>query len=115
MPRKSGACRKERFAKKGERILVHISNFRPSKRVVDVVRTFAAVRREVPSVLLMVGDGSERTKSREVAVELGVERYIKFLGSMDAVEDVLCVSDLFLLTSENESFGLAALEAMSTG
>jgi N-acetyl-alpha-D-glucosaminyl L-malate synthase BshA len=114
-PGREGTLRRDRFAKKGERILVHISNFRPSKRVVDVVRTFAAVRREVPSVLLMVGYGSERTKSREVAVELGVERYVKFLGSMDAVEDVLGVADLFLLPSENESFGLAALEAMSTG
>jgi N-acetyl-alpha-D-glucosaminyl L-malate synthase BshA len=115
MPRKSGACRKERFAKKGERILVHISNFRPSKRVVDVVKVFAAVRREVPSVLLMVGDGIQRSQSYSVAMELGVEKYIRYLGQMDAVEDVLGCGDLFLLTSENESFGLAALEAMSSG
>ena len=115
VPRSSGLCRRERFAKKGERILVHISNFRPSKRVTDVVRVFAAVRREVPSVLLMVGDGVERTLSRDVAVELGVERHVRYLGQMDAVEDVLGCADLFLLTSENESFGLAALEAMSSG
>jgi N-acetyl-alpha-D-glucosaminyl L-malate synthase BshA len=114
-PRAEGECKRDRFAKKGERILVHISNFRPSKRVVDVVRAFAALRREVPSVLLMVGDGSERTRSREVALELGVERHVRYLGQMDAVEDVLALADLFLLTSENESFGLAALEAMSTG
>jgi N-acetyl-alpha-D-glucosaminyl L-malate synthase BshA len=115
-PRDRGSRgRRERFAKKGERILIHISNFRPSKRVEDVVRVFAAVRREVPSVLLMVGDGADRTRSREVAVELGVERYVRYLGQLDAVEDVLSASDLFLLTSANESFGLAALEAMSSG
>ncbi|MGH7681570.1 MAG: N-acetyl-alpha-D-glucosaminyl L-malate synthase BshA, partial [Candidatus Eiseniibacteriota bacterium] len=114
-PKDRGACRRDRFAKKGERILIHISNFRPSKRVEDVVRVFAAVRREVPSVLLMVGDGADRTRSREVAVELGVERYVRYLGQLDAVEDVLSTADLFLLTSANESFGLAALEAMSSG
>jgi len=73
------------------------------------------VRREVPSMLLMVGDGSDRTRSREVAVSLGVERYVRYLGQLDAVEDVLSAGDLFLLTSANESFGLAALEAMSSG
>lgn len=114
-PQKTGGCHRERFAKKGERILIHISNFRPSKRVSDVVRVFAAVRREVPSVLLMVGDGIERTQSRDVAVELGVERHVRYLGQMDAVEDILGCGDLFILTSENESFGLAALEAMSSG
>jgi N-acetyl-alpha-D-glucosaminyl L-malate synthase BshA len=114
-PRPPSACRRERFAKKGERVMVHISNFRPSKRVTDVVRVFAAVRREVPGILLMVGDGVERSQSRDVAVELGVERYVRYLGQMDAVEDVLGCADLFLLTSENESFGLAALEAMSSG
>jgi N-acetyl-alpha-D-glucosaminyl L-malate synthase BshA len=114
-PRDGGPCERRQFAKKGEKIIVHISNFRPTKRVEDVVRVFAAVRREVPAVLLMVGDGTERTRSRDVAVELGVERYVRYLGQMDAVEDVLCVADLFLLTSQNESFGLAALEAMSSG
>ena len=113
-PRPNGVDR-TRFARKGERILVHISNFRPSKRVEDVVRVFAAVRREVPSVLLMVGDGAERTRSREVACALGVERHIRYLGTLDEVEDVLALGDLFILTSENESFGLAALEAMSSG
>jgi N-acetyl-alpha-D-glucosaminyl L-malate synthase BshA len=104
-----------RFARKGEKILIHISNFRPSKRVEDVVRVFAAVRKEVPSVLLMVGDGADRTRSRELAATLGVERHIRYLGTLDEVEDVLSLSDLFLLTSANESFGLAALEAMSSG
>jgi N-acetyl-alpha-D-glucosaminyl L-malate synthase BshA len=113
-PRDKESGPRPRFAKKGERVLVHISNFRPSKRVEDVIRVFAAVRREVPSVLIMVGDGTDRTRSRELAVSLGVERHIRYLGQLDAVEDVLSAGDLFLLTSANESFGLAALEAMSS-
>jgi N-acetyl-alpha-D-glucosaminyl L-malate synthase BshA len=114
-PGRGSNCQREQFAKKGERILVHISNFRQSKRAPDVVRAFAAIRREVPAVLLMVGDGPDRTRSREVAVELKVERHVRFLGQVDDVEDVLCVADLFVLGSENESFGLAALEAMAMG
>ena len=110
-----GGMNRTRFARKGEKVLIHISNFRPSKRVEDVVRVFAAVRKEVPSVLLMVGDGADRTRSRELASTLGVERHIRYLGTLDEVEDVLSLGDLFLLTSENESFGLAALEAMSSG
>ena len=110
-----GGCPKTQFAKKGEKILIHISNFRASKRAEDAVRVLAAVRREVPSVLLMVGDGPERARTRDIAVELGVERHVKYLGQLDAVEDVLQCGDLFLLPSANESFGLAALEAMATG
>jgi N-acetyl-alpha-D-glucosaminyl L-malate synthase BshA len=109
-----GPCR-DRYAKGGERVLTHISNFRASKRAPDAVRVLAAVRKETPAILLMVGDGPERTRSREVAVELGVDRHVRFLGQMDAVEEVLSGSDLFVLPSENESFGLAALEAMSSG
>jgi len=114
-PRLESSCRKEQFAKKGERLLLHISNFRPSKCVTDVVRVFAAVRREVPSRLLLVGDGPERVPSREVADELGVTKWVRWLGQLDAVEDVLGCSDLFILPSRNESFGLAGLEAMSSG
>jgi N-acetyl-alpha-D-glucosaminyl L-malate synthase BshA len=114
-PRAEALRHRERYARGGERILTHISNFRSSKRAPDAVRVLAAVRKEVPAVLLMVGDGPERTRSREVAVELGVERHVRYLGQMDAVEDVLSASDLFILPSENESFGLAALEAMSSG
>ena len=114
-PRTDSSCPKERFAKKGERVLLHISNFRPSKRVLDVVRVFAAVRREVPSRLLLVGDGPDRLPSRELADELGVTKWIRWLGQLDAVEDVFSVADLFLLPSQNESFGLAGLEAMSAG
>lgn len=114
-PRSEASCPKERFTKKGERLLLHISNFRPSKCVLDVVRVFAAVRREVPSRLLLVGDGPERVPSREVADELGVTKWIRWLGQLDAVEDVITNADLFVLPSRNESFGLAALEAMSAG
>jgi N-acetyl-alpha-D-glucosaminyl L-malate synthase BshA len=114
-PRPEGPSTRERYAKGGERILTHISNFRASKRAPDAVRVLAAVRRETPAILLMVGDGPERTLSREVAIELGVDRYVRYLGQMDAVEEILAVSDLFILPSANESFGLAALEAMSTG
>jgi N-acetyl-alpha-D-glucosaminyl L-malate synthase BshA len=114
-PRLESSCRKEQFVKKGERLLLHISNFRASKCVPDVVRVFAAVRREVPSRLLLVGDGPDRVPSREVADELGVTKWIRWLGQLDAVEEVIGCSDLFLLPSRNESFGLAALEAMSAG
>jgi len=112
-PRLESSCRKEQFVKKGERLLLHISNFRPSKGVTDVVRVFAAVRREVPSRLLLVGDGPERVPSREVADQLGVTKWIRWLGQLDAVEEVIGCADLFILPSRNESFGLAALEAMS--
>lgn len=114
-PRRDASYPRERFAKKGERVLLHISNFRPSKRVPDVVRIFAAVRREVPSRLLLVGDGPERVPARELADELGVSKWIRWLGPLDAVEDMFSIADLFILPSKNESFGLAALEAMSAG
>jgi len=114
-PRLESACGKEQFAKKGERLLLHISNFRPSKCVPDVVRIFAAVRREVPSRLLLVGDGPERVLAREVADELGVNKWIRWLGQVDAVEEVIGCADLFVLPSRNESFGLAALESLSGG
>jgi len=114
-PRTDRSCSKEQFVKKGERLLLHISNFRPSKCVTDVVRVFAAVRREVPSRLLLVGDGPERVPSREAADELGVTKWIRWLGQRDAVEEVMGCADLFILPSRNESFGLAALEAMSSG
>jgi N-acetyl-alpha-D-glucosaminyl L-malate synthase BshA len=114
-PGRGAGCKRDWFAQKGEKILVHISNFRQTKRAPDIVRAFAAIRKEIPAVLLMVGDGPDRTTCRDIAVELGVERKVRFLGQVDDVEDVLCVADLFMLASENESFGLAALEAMSMG
>lgn len=96
----------------GEKLLVHTSNFRKVKRVQDVLKVFCEVRKVVPSKLLLIGDGPERKAMEDIAREICTED-IRFLGKLDAVEEVLSVSDLFLLTSEKESFGLAALEAMA--
>jgi len=107
---------KEHFKKaicpEGEKLLVHTSNFRKVKRIDDVIKIFCAVRKVVPCKLLLIGDGPERQRVEEQAREVCTEN-IRFLGKLDAVEEVLSVSDLFLITSEKESFGLAALEAMA--
>jgi N-acetyl-alpha-D-glucosaminyl L-malate synthase BshA len=100
-------------APNGEKILIHASNFRKVKRVDDVIRVFAAVRKEMPAKLLMVGDGPERPATEELARTLGVDEDVRFLGKQEQMEDILAVSDIFLLPSEYESFGLAALEAMA--
>jgi L-malate glycosyltransferase len=103
-----------RWAEPGERLMVHISNFRPVKRVLDVVETFRRVYRRMPSVrLLMVGDGPERGRVEQHCRENGLCHAITFVGSLPLIEEVLVGADLFLLPSESESFGLAALEAMS--
>lgn len=106
---------RRRFAGPGERILLHLSNFRPVKRVSDVIRTFARVRQEVPGKLLMVGDGVERPTAQRLTEELHLEKEICFLSRQDDIPGLMKVADLFLLPSEQESFGLAALEAMSCG
>jgi N-acetyl-alpha-D-glucosaminyl L-malate synthase BshA len=98
-----------------ERVLVHASNFRPVKRVADVVRAFAAVARILPARLLLVGDGPDRDHVLAVAADLGVRDRVEHLGNVDAVETVLADADLFLMASETESFGLSMLEAMSCG
>jgi len=98
-----------------KKILMHISNFRPVKRVLDVVRVFARVHENVPSVLVMVGDGPDRISAEEEARKLGVEQDVHFLGRIDAVAPLLANADLFLLTSDAESFGLSALEALACG
>ncbi len=97
------------------RVLVHASNFRPVKRVRDVVRIFARVRSAMPSVLVMVGDGPDRVDAQDEARALGVDDDVSFLGKIDAVAPILAAADLFLLPSENESFGLSALEALASG
>ncbi len=101
------------IAPNGEKILIHASNFRKVKRVDDVVKIFAAVLKEMPAKLLMVGDGPERPAMEDLARELGIDDDIRFLGKQEQMEDILAVSDVFLLPSEYESFGLAALEAMA--
>lgn len=107
---------KEHFKKaicpNGEKLIVHTSNFRKVKRVDDVLKVFCEVRKVVPSKLLLIGDGPERKRMEDLGREICTED-IRFLGKLEAVEEVLSVSDLFLMTSEKESFGLAALEAMA--
>lgn len=101
------------IAPKGEKILMHASNFRKVKRVGDVLKVFAAVRLHMPAKLLMVGDGPERFAMEELARELHIDEDVRFVGKQEQMEDILAVSDVFLLPSEYESFGLAALEAMA--
>ncbi|MES2123759.1 MAG: N-acetyl-alpha-D-glucosaminyl L-malate synthase BshA [Gemmatimonadota bacterium] len=103
------------LAPDGHKVLSHISNFREVKRVKDVVRIFARVRRAVPATLVMVGDGPERLDAEREARELGVHDDVRFLGRLDTVAPILAATDLFLLPSQTESFGLAALEAMACG
>ena len=104
---------KRAIAPEGEKILMHLSNFRKVKRVQDAVRVFHRVRAEVPSKLLLVGDGPERQPVEALCRELGLGKDILFLGKQDAVEELLAIADLLLMPSESESFGLAALEAMA--
>ena len=109
--------RKEHFkraiAPNNEKLLVHASNFRPVKRVSDVIKIFNEVVEKIPSKLLLIGDGPDRTKIEKECRESKACEHIRFLGKQEAVEEILSVSDLFILPSETESFGLAALEAMA--
>jgi N-acetyl-alpha-D-glucosaminyl L-malate synthase BshA len=101
------------IAPDNEKILIHASNFRKVKRIDDVIKVFAKVQSTIPSKLLMVGDGPERHAAEELCRQLGVDEQVRFLGKQEQMEDILAVSDVFLLPSEYESFGLAALEAMA--
>jgi len=102
-----------RFAAHDEKLIVHLSNFRPVKRVADVIKVFARIAREVPSRLLLIGDGPDRSTAEYLARDLGVFNRVHFLGKQDNVNELLPLADLMLLPSEMESFGLAALEAMA--
>jgi L-malate glycosyltransferase len=106
---------REQLAPRGERILIHLSNFRPLKRAADTVRLFALVREHLLSRLVLIGDGPDRPEALYVARSLGVESDVLFLGKQDDVAALLAVADLFLLPSQQEAFGLAALEALSCG
>ena len=108
-------CHLRALAPQGEKIVMHISNFRKVKRVDDVVRTFAGIRSKVPSRLVFIGDGPERAAVTELAGNLGVLEDIVFLGKLESVAELLSCADLFLLPSEQESFGLVALEALASG
>ena len=105
---------REAYAPNGEKIITHISNFRPVKRVPDIVKAFKSIIEEVDAVLLLIGDGPEKNNVERMCRDLGVCKKIHFLGSIKYPQDVLKVSDLFMLPSETESFGLAALEAMAS-
>ncbi len=109
------ACLYKRFAPQGERIITHISNFREVKRVSDVVEVFAKVASRMNCRLLLVGDGPDMGKVEREVMALGLEAKVCFLGKQESVKEILQISDVFLLLSEQESFGLAALEAMACG
>lgn len=104
---------KKAIAPNGERILVHVSNFRKVKRVEDVLKVFAKVYKEIPSKLLLIGDGPERHNLEELCRKMELCHETRFLGKQDAVEELLAIADLFIMPSGSESFGLAALEAMA--
>lgn len=106
---------KKHIAPKGEKILVHTSNFRPVKRVTDTIRVFDIVQKEIPSKLLLVGDGPDRSECERLTRELNLTDNVKFLGKQEALVEILSSSDVFLIPSQSESFGLAALEAMACG
>ena len=105
---------RNKFAKKEEAILVHISNFRKVKRVQDVVKIFEKVNKQVPSKLFMIGDGPERLKAEQLCRKLGIAKHVRFLGKLKVIEKFLCIADVFVLPSKTESFGLVALEAMAS-
>ncbi len=106
---------KQMLAPDGERILVHVSNFRSVKRVHDVVKIFAEVKNEVPAKLLMIGDGPDRQSVEDLARGMNIYGDIRFLGKQEQISEILSIADLFLLPSQTESFGLSALEAMACG
>ncbi len=106
---------KKMLAPNDERILVHVSNFRKVKRVEDAIKVFAKVLKALPSKLLMIGDGPERQNAEELCRHLGIMHEVRFLGKQEQMDEILSIADLFLLPSQYESFGLAALEAMACG
>src|ERR1700674_1844964 len=105
--------RRLEYAPKGERILLHLSNFRPEKRVTDPIEIFDRVRKKVPSKLLLIGDGPDRSRAEWLAVQKGIHNDVLFLGKQDKVHEKLALGDIMLMPSELESFGLAALEGMA--
>lgn len=105
-------CNRNDYASDGEMIISHVSNFRPVKRVLDVIESFNKISKIIPSKLMMIGDGPDKTKAEKLAYEYGLLDKVKFLGKTQEVAEILCFSDLMILPSQTESFGLAALEAM---
>jgi N-acetyl-alpha-D-glucosaminyl L-malate synthase BshA len=107
------SCQRSVMAKKEERIVTHISNFRKVKRIPDVIKIFYKIQQQIPAKLMMVGDGPEKAKAEQLCIELGIQDKVIFFGNSHEIDQILSFSDLFLLPSETESFGLAALEAMA--
>ena len=110
---KKTPCKRNLLAPKSDKIITHISNFRPLKRIQDVIKIFEKISSKVPSKLLMVGEGPEKQKAVDYVKENGLTESVSFLGNSNEIDKILCYSDLFLLPSEKESFGLSALEAMA--
>ncbi|MEZ4788012.1 MAG: N-acetyl-alpha-D-glucosaminyl L-malate synthase BshA [Flavobacterium haoranii] len=108
-------CSRSLMADEGEKIVTHISNFRKVKRIEDVIDIFYKIQLKVPSRLMMVGDGPEKEKAEQRCIDLKIHDKVVFFGNSNEIDKILCYSDLFLLPSETESFGLAALEAMACG
>ena len=108
-------CHRSLMATENEKIITHISNFRKVKRIDDIVKIFFEIQKEVPSKLMMVGDGPEKENAEQLCEQLGIQNKVIFFGNSNEIDKILCFSDLFLLPSETESFGLAALEAMACG
>lgn len=106
---------RKHIAPNGEKVLVHTSNFRPVKRVPDAIRTFNIVQKEIPAKLLLVGDGPDRSECERLVRELNLTDSVKFLGKQEGLVEILSSSDIFIIPSQSESFGLAALEAMACG
>jgi N-acetyl-alpha-D-glucosaminyl L-malate synthase BshA len=107
------SCHRSVMAKKEERIVTHISNFRKVKRIPDIIKIFYKIQERIPAKLMMVGDGPEKVKAEQLCKELNIEDKVIFFGNSSEIDQILSYSDLFLLPSETESFGLAALEAMA--
>jgi N-acetyl-alpha-D-glucosaminyl L-malate synthase BshA len=108
-------CQRDLLANEDEKIITHISNFRKVKRISDVIKVFYNIQKEMPAKLMMVGEGPEKEPAEQLCIELGIEDKVVFFGNSHEIDRILCYSDLFMLPSETESFGLAALEAMASG
>jgi N-acetyl-alpha-D-glucosaminyl L-malate synthase BshA len=111
--KKHNLCQGNLLAQDDEKIIVHVSNFRPLKRIIDVIKIFEKINQKINSKLIMVGDGPDKKKAKEFLRKNNLKNKVIFLGKTNEVDEILCSSDLFLLPSEKESFGLAALEAMA--
>ena len=111
--KKHDLCQGNMLAQDDEKIIVHVSNFRPLKRIIDVLKIFEKINQKINSKLIMVGDGPDKNKAKEFLRKNNLKNKVIFLGKTNEVDEILCSSDLFLLPSEKESFGLAALEAMA--